>query len=355
MKKKTPTKSNNLQEQKQLSMQKVVQDQAYSYNIIGGSLSAFECYANKCQTDESKKTNIFSAYNNFNCGNTKTKDQLKDQIIVQLIILNSSIQLYTIDHGKYVFPKNLSKEKIIEHLEQWKQSVPDDAQKYYQSAIDIFKGKTPESYEKELETDKKELNPNWFISQIDVIHQANKKGDDAVKKFDKEGVLPEMVLNSDKVGDEDINSSSKNEIQRRKDQIEIDELLDEVENALHMFVCKDKRGDSEKVIEVNIIREKKKSKGENDKEGNLNKKEMKEQNKAINEEMKFNESIMKFSECYDKFIEKYQIYIYRNTKKEHSHKVEKMEKEFHKINTTTKINKRDFQTILHNLNPSSLL
>ena len=240
MKKKTPTKPSNLQEQQQLSMQKVVQDQAYSYNIIGGSLSAFECYANRCQIDDNKKTNIFSAYNNFNCGNTKTKEQLKDQIIVQLIILNSSIQLYTMDHGQYEFPKNLSKERIIELLEQWKQSVPIDVQKYYQSAIDIFKGKTPQTYEKELESDKKDLNPNWFISQIDVIHQANKKGDDAVKKFDKEGVLPEMVLNSDKVGDEEINHSSKNEIQRRNDQIEIDSLLDDVDNALHDLVCNEK-------------------------------------------------------------------------------------------------------------------
>ena len=345
MKKKTPSKSSNLQEQKQLSMQKVVQDQAYSYNIIGGSLSAFECYANRCQTDDSKKTNIFSAYNNFNCGNTKTKEQLIDQIIVQLIIMNSSIQLYTMDHGKYEFPKNLSKERIIELLEQWKQAVPNDVQKYYQSAIDIFKGKTPQTYEKELESDKKELNPNWFISQIDVIHQANKKGDDAIKKFDKDGVLPEMVLNSDKVGDEEINNSSKNEIQRRNDQIEIDVLLDDVDNALNEVVCKGKKGESEKVIKVNVIREENKG----------SKKEKK--NKEEDVEMKFNDAVIKFSECYDKYIERYQIYIYHNVKKEHSNKVERMEKEFKNIKSTATsvINKNDFQTILHNLNPSSVL
>jgi hypothetical protein len=249
------------------------------------------------------------------------------------------------DHGKYEFPKNLSKERIIELLEQWKQAVPNDVQKYYQSAIDIFKGKTPQTYEKELESDKKELNPNWFISQIDVIHQANKKGDDAVKKFDKDGVLPEMVLNSDKVGDEEINNSSKNEIQRRNDQIEIDMLLDDVDNALNEVVSKGKKGESEKVIKVNVIREENKG----------SKKEKK--NKDINEEMKFNDAVIKFSECYDKYIERYQIYIYHNVKKEHSNKVERMEKEFKNIKSTATsvINKNDFQTILHNLNPSSVL
>ena len=61
------TRQGNGQKQLQISKQKQVQDQAYSYGTMGNFFSAMEWYANKCINQP--PTHQFDYYNNFDCGN----------------------------------------------------------------------------------------------------------------------------------------------------------------------------------------------------------------------------------------------------------------------------------------------
>ena len=214
------------QEQKQLSKQKLIQDKALSYNTTGVVLSALECYANRFQKDEKLRTNIFSAYNNFDCGSTKTNEQLKQQIICQLTIMHFSHVLFVREHGKYEFPKKLSQEQMVAYIKMWGSWVHDEDKKYYASAVAVIEGKDPESFISELEGDEGKINPNWFISNVGVIYEANQVGNDAVKQFNEKGIEPDMELNSEKVGNEKINMTAASDYKRRADQELMDGIFD---------------------------------------------------------------------------------------------------------------------------------
>ena len=214
------------QQQKQLSKQKLIQDKALSYNTTGVVLSALECYANRFQKDKTKRTNIFSAYNNFDCGSTKTNEQLKQQIICQLTIMHFSHVLFVREHGKYEFPKKLSQEQMVQYIKMWGSWVNEEDKKYYASAIAVIEGKDPESFISELEGDDGKINPNWFISNVGVIYEANQVGNDAVKEYNEKGIEPDMELNSEKVGKEKINKTAGSDYIRRADQEIMDGMFD---------------------------------------------------------------------------------------------------------------------------------
>ena len=60
------------QQQKQMSKVEQIQDQAYSYEVMGNFFSALEYYAAKCINQS--PTHQFDYYNNFDFGNKKTKE-----------------------------------------------------------------------------------------------------------------------------------------------------------------------------------------------------------------------------------------------------------------------------------------
>jgi hypothetical protein len=77
-----------------------------------------------------------------------------------------------------------------------------------------------------LEGDEGKINPNWFISNVGVIYEANQVGNDAVKQFNEKGIEPDMELNSEKVGNEKINMTAASDYKRRADQELMDGIFD---------------------------------------------------------------------------------------------------------------------------------
>ena len=276
------------QEQKQLSKQKLIQDKALSYNTTGVVLSALECYANRFQKDEKLRTNIFSAYNNFDCGSTKTNEQLKQQIICQLTIMHFSHVLFVREHGKYEFPKKLSQEQMVAYIKMWGSWVHDEDKKYYASAVAVIEGKDPESFISELEGDEGKINPNWFISNVGVIYEANQVGNDAVKEYNEKGIEPDMDLNSKKVGQEKINMTAASDYKRRADQELMDGIFDlvikRVEEKKKRKLPKIK-GDEQEPQEQPKEEEKNKKKGEHEqKQPKKNEKQRPNQEVKVKEE-----------------------------------------------------------------------
>ena len=220
-----------MKQQLQIDRQKQIQDQAYSYSIIGNIFSAFECYANKFQKDESKKTQIFSAYNNFDCGNQKNEHQLKIQIIAQLEILNASYQLYIHQYKQYDFPKKLSRDEMKKLLKRWEEVVPQEDKKFYIEANNIISGKAHISYINELGTCSS-VNPQFLANATELMYQANKVGENAVENYKKTGKTPDIDLYSSQIGNANINKTNKRETERRKEMKELDSLLNEVHIGL---------------------------------------------------------------------------------------------------------------------------
>ena len=93
--------------QAQLNKQSLIQDQAYSYSIMGNLFSSLECYAKRYANYP------FQYYNNIDSGTDKTKEELLNQIITQIEIFKYSYLLYIKTHDKYDFPDNLNEETIV--------------------------------------------------------------------------------------------------------------------------------------------------------------------------------------------------------------------------------------------------
>ena len=170
------------QQQKQMSKVEQIQDQAYSYEVMGNFFSALEYYAAKCITQP--PTHQFDYYNNFDCGNKKTKEELRNQIITQLEIFKYSYLLYIQKHGEYKFPNSLSKDKVVSLIKGWVSQVPYPDNKYFKAVLDILNQKEV-SYVNELRDE------GWY-STVDpraigyfnkVIAQSQKFGEDVKRQY----------------------------------------------------------------------------------------------------------------------------------------------------------------------------
>ena len=228
----------------------LIQDQARSYGIIGGVFSAFECYVNKFEKDPKKHTHIFNAYNNFNCGTTKTTEQLKDQIIAQLEILNTSYQLYIFQYKKYDFPKNLGAEQMKKLLNDWALKVPNEDQKYYKAAFNIISGNPHVSYADELGNDSR-INPKFLENAVALIHQANQVGVEALNKYKQTGKSPSLNLYEDKLK-EKLKKAAEQEKKRQQERKELDKLFVGITKDLKELITKPKQKLDKSPIEKKI-------------------------------------------------------------------------------------------------------
>ena len=225
---------------KQINKLEQIQDKVYSYNIIGYFLSSLECYANKFATDS--KSHIFSAYNNFNCGNTKTKIELKHQIISQLELLKATLTIYITKFGEFDFPSKMTKEQMIEKIEQWKRKVPYEDKKYYDAGINILKCEQANSFVNEL-GNSSNVNPNFIKNSIGIIAESNQIGANAIENYKLKGEQPDLVLYSEQVGTDDINQRGKDEHKRRQQIKELDDIID----TLLLDICQTKDSNEDSI------------------------------------------------------------------------------------------------------------
>ena len=169
-------------QQKQLSKVDQIQDQAYSYEVMGNFFSALEYYAAKCMNQ--LPTHQFDYYNNFDCGNKKTKEELRNQIITQLETFKYSYFLYIQKHGEYKFPKNLSKIQVVSLIKGWEIQVPYPDNKYFKAVLDILNQKEV-SYVNELrdEGGSSTVDPRAIGDYNKIIAQSQKFGEDVKRQY----------------------------------------------------------------------------------------------------------------------------------------------------------------------------
>ena len=126
--------------------------QQCSYGTLGQLLSALECFAYRSSNLNAKE--FFKQYNLNNLNNTKTLNELKNQIITQIEIFKFSFQSYEKQHGTYLFPNKLPRYDLISLIQLWRLLVPTNAQKYYDAVIEIINRNFDISYVNELKQKK---------------------------------------------------------------------------------------------------------------------------------------------------------------------------------------------------------
>ena len=175
--------SNYGQQQMQMSKVEQIQDQAYSYEVMGNFFSALEYYAAKCINKP--PTHQFDYYNNFDCGNKKTKEELRNQIITQLETFKYSYLLYIQKHGEYKFPNSLSKDKVVSLIKGWVSQVPYPDNKYFKAVLDIILNQKEVSYVNELRDEGwySTVDPRAIGDFNKVIAQSQKFGEDVKRQY----------------------------------------------------------------------------------------------------------------------------------------------------------------------------
>lgn len=178
------------QQQLQLSKQQQIklQDQGHSYNVMGSLFSSLEYYAKRICKNSYQYPIKFNYYNDFDCGNKKSLDDLKRQIIIHFELFKNSFLGYEVEYGKYDFPPNLPREDVVKILNYWISIVPRDDKKFYSATRDlIINGDTEESFRKELKslpsTKNKGSKINTFLDATRIASRTQQYGEEISKKY----------------------------------------------------------------------------------------------------------------------------------------------------------------------------
>ena len=180
-----------IMQQKQLSKQSQLIDQGFSNGIMLNAIAALE---NLAFFYGYKGKRLFDYYSGY--ANRKSEKELIDAIIIQLDIFRASHFNYSSIYENYDFPKNLSKEQIINIIYDWSKKIPDKNKIFYQEIINYLNGYSNISgISGEINKRKKEwgqttkadlerigrsapyINSQMF-NQIDLIKECYKKNGD---------------------------------------------------------------------------------------------------------------------------------------------------------------------------------
>ena len=116
--------------QKQIPIQNKIRDQVISNEIMLNSLAALENLAVLCGYNGQK---IFPYYSGNAQGNNI--NELVDIVMIQLELFRASHSDYSSNYTNYDFPKNLTKEQIIQIISEWKKYIPDNNIKVFYDEI----------------------------------------------------------------------------------------------------------------------------------------------------------------------------------------------------------------------------
>lgn len=309
------------QKQLQISKQKQMQDQAYSYGTMGNYFSALEWYANRSALANNKKgldTIRFEHYDNFECGKRKTLNELRMQIITQFEIYKASYFVYIAEHGQYDFPESLSKETIISLIKQWRNYVEEKDYILYDSILKVLDGDKTVSLiqilEKELEKNGgngKVMNPKDLIDMTKIVGKSQQMGENINEQLKKDpNFKPDMKLDQKEVGNKDIQKVG-NEYDERK-QLE-DNIKEKIEKIVTFIERKLDIKDSTLFNKEEENNDNNKPKENVPKTEDNNKKEDNKNEQKITNEMKLEDEIKELSQIVNKYQKEFNDYYYKDT------------------------------------------
>jgi hypothetical protein len=163
---------------------------------------------------------IFDKYDEYKSGSIKALDNLRRQLKIQIKVFLASYQDILIkNNGKYSFPNNFPKEKVLNLIDNFKtmainNKTGDDL--YCQAIECIFKGEHDKVYLLLPYTDKnKGLDPDLQIKHFTRVNgKVFETTEKAIKEFREKGEIDNIVdIDEDKIN-EIINVDPINEVYR---------------------------------------------------------------------------------------------------------------------------------------------
>ena len=215
-----------MSKQAQLNKQSLIQDQAYSYSIMGNLFSSLECYAKRNPNCPIQYK--FQYYHNCDSGTDKTNEELLNQIITQIEIFKYSYLLYIKTHDKYDFPDNLNEETIVKYLKEWRECVDENDKHYYQGVIDIIQTRNNSiSFVNEIKEkgDGNTIDPRFLVNNAPrIMTFSNQVENNAIEQFKKnQDYRPQIVLGDQKPNNKYNNETKEREKKREQLQKQLDE------------------------------------------------------------------------------------------------------------------------------------
>ena len=164
---------------------------------------------------------IFDKYDEYNSGSSKVLDKLRRQLKIQIKVFLASYQDIVLKNkGKYSFPKNFSKEKVLKLIDKFKtMAINNNTEDYiYCEAIEcIFKGEHDKVYLLLPNTDinNKGLDPELQIKHFTEVNgKVFETTEKAINEFRERGEINNIVeIDENKINDI-INADPINEVYR---------------------------------------------------------------------------------------------------------------------------------------------
>ena len=167
-----------MQQQSILDQQMVGQklDSLYNIDFMGRALSKAEIYAfrfgnqNKIQNFQP----LFGFYNRFNSGYETKKDELFKALINAVKYVDYGFKETKANYGAILFPNNMSKEEIIEYIQQLRSCLNNSQEKaIYNDLIRLIKD-VPTNFDKynNLYNNDAKMNPKNMMDRYPFVNKA---------------------------------------------------------------------------------------------------------------------------------------------------------------------------------------
>ena len=129
------------QVQMQASKQKLKQleSQTYSNRTMARLISIAELYALSVNCNNEQLYKKFDEFDNLN---RKTANELKGELILQIVCFKVSYASYVKQYKHYDFPDDYDEKKTLEELKNIEKNIKEEDKKYYQSIIKLLNGDT---------------------------------------------------------------------------------------------------------------------------------------------------------------------------------------------------------------------
>ena len=167
-----------MQQQSYLDKQKVGQilDSEYNIDFMGRALSKAEIYAfrfgnqNKIQNFQP----LFWFYNRFNSGYGPNKDELFKALINAVKFVDYGFKDTKARYGTILFPNNMSKEEVIEYIQQLKSCLNNVQEKTIYNDLIRLINDVPTNFNKynNLYDNDARMNPRNMIQRFPIANKA---------------------------------------------------------------------------------------------------------------------------------------------------------------------------------------
>ena len=205
----------------------LAQEQESCNAVLGMMLSTAECFSSRF--GKVKNERILNDYNIFGSGDSKNEASLKAQLRIQTKLFRNNYYYMKNKNGKYTFPHNFDKDKIIQIVNIWKDNVSNDKKIYYDNILAIIQNDKTEIKYPHIRMDtisNNGLDPNIMLDAfLPIMNHVDEHLQEVGEKASEKGFYNNnLKINGQKYDDKGLEKNIQDNFKRRKQNEINDEL-----------------------------------------------------------------------------------------------------------------------------------